>query len=211
MSLAELRPHLHSLPDHPDWIPYRTSYYREAWGFCLRHRDVRALSRGRVRGLHRRTLAPGHPDLCRMPAARRAAEEFLLYTHVCHPSLVQRQPDRHRGARDSLGRALREGAAPLHVSPRIRAGNHRFDHLAGAQRGGSPERIASRTGARLAGRSRSADLQAQPRGTFDIDRIAQTHVLREAGARRGSARFLIRTAMMSASSVRRGSTCRSAD
>lgn len=33
MSLAELRPHLHTLPEHPDWIPYRTSYYQEDWGF----------------------------------------------------------------------------------------------------------------------------------------------------------------------------------
>src|SRR5215813_2879897 len=43
MSLAELRPHLHALPDHPDWIPYRTSYYVETWGFCLRQRQLDAL------------------------------------------------------------------------------------------------------------------------------------------------------------------------
>ena len=43
MSLAELRQHLHALPDHPDWIPYRTSYYAETWGFCLRQRELDAL------------------------------------------------------------------------------------------------------------------------------------------------------------------------
>ena len=46
LSLAELRPHLHSLPDRPTLTPYRTSYYREAWGFCLPHERVEALVEG---------------------------------------------------------------------------------------------------------------------------------------------------------------------
>ncbi len=44
MSLADLKPHLFTLPDHPEWIPYRTSYYKESWGFCLRHADLEQLA-----------------------------------------------------------------------------------------------------------------------------------------------------------------------
>src|SRR6476620_3542056 len=46
MSLAQLRPHLHTLPDQPDLIPYRTSYYREAWGFCLPHKHLEQMPEG---------------------------------------------------------------------------------------------------------------------------------------------------------------------
>ena len=44
MSLGQLRPHLHSLPEHPDWIPYRTTYYADSWGFCLSHRQLESLA-----------------------------------------------------------------------------------------------------------------------------------------------------------------------
>src|SRR5687768_1508911 len=44
MRLKDLKPHLFSLPDHPEWIPYRTSYYQENWGFCLPHNDLTRLA-----------------------------------------------------------------------------------------------------------------------------------------------------------------------
>ena len=39
ISLSELKPHIHTLPDMPEAIPYLTSYYNEDWGFCMRHKD----------------------------------------------------------------------------------------------------------------------------------------------------------------------------
>ena len=59
MTLAELRPHLFSLPEHPDWIPYRTSYWNEGWGFCLSHRQLESLREGDYEVCIDSTLAPG--------------------------------------------------------------------------------------------------------------------------------------------------------
>src|SRR5262249_2578071 len=46
MSLSELRPHLYTIPEQPDWIPYRTSYYREDWGFCIAQRHLEQMQDG---------------------------------------------------------------------------------------------------------------------------------------------------------------------
>ncbi len=87
MTLAELRPHLHALPDHPDWIPYRTSYYAEAWGFCLTQRQLDALPDGEYEVCIDSTLQPGHLSYGELVLPGDAPDEVLLSTHVCHPSL----------------------------------------------------------------------------------------------------------------------------
>ncbi|HLS55125.1 MAG TPA: DUF4910 domain-containing protein [Zeimonas sp.] len=88
MSLEELQPHLHSLPERPDWIPYRTTYYRETWGFCLRHRDREALGPGPYRVVVDSTLEPGNLTLAEAVVEGSTDGEAIVYTHGCHPSLA---------------------------------------------------------------------------------------------------------------------------
>ena len=87
MTLEELRPHLHSIPEHPDWVPYRTSYYREDWGFCLSDRVLQSLRPGRYAVRIDSTLTKGSLTYgeCVVPGV--SSEEVLVFTHVCHPSL----------------------------------------------------------------------------------------------------------------------------
>lgn len=88
MSLEELRPHLHTLPDHPDWIPYRTTYYQETWGFCLRHRDYERLADGEYEVVIDATLEDGQLTWGELRLEGEREGEILLTTHVCHPSMA---------------------------------------------------------------------------------------------------------------------------
>ena len=88
MSLTTLKPHLFTLPEHPDWIPYRTSYYRDDWGFCLSHRQFLQMKEGEYEvhidsSLENGALRYGEYSL---PGER--SEEILISTHICHPSLA---------------------------------------------------------------------------------------------------------------------------
>jgi len=88
MPLAELRPHLHTLPDHPDWVPYRTSYYAEAWGFCAAQRVVDALTPGDYDVVIDSTLEPGALSYGELVLPGATADEVLVSCHACHPSLA---------------------------------------------------------------------------------------------------------------------------
>jgi aminopeptidase-like protein len=88
LSLAELRPHLHTLPDRPDWIPYRTSYWHETWGFCLPHARLEELEEGEYEVYIDARLENGHLTYGELVLEGEIDGEVLLSTHVCHPSLA---------------------------------------------------------------------------------------------------------------------------
>jgi len=87
MSLAELRPHLFTIADAPDWVPYRTSYYRKDWGFCLTQRQLDKFEDGDYYVYIDSTLHPGHLTYGEFRIQGETDDEVLISCHSCHPSL----------------------------------------------------------------------------------------------------------------------------
>jgi aminopeptidase-like protein len=88
MTLDELRPHLHTLPDQPGWIPYRTAYYHRDWGFCLSDQQLRTLDEGPYEVVVDSTLEPGELTYGELVLPGDTTQEVVLSAHVCHPSLA---------------------------------------------------------------------------------------------------------------------------
>ncbi|MES1156690.1 MAG: DUF4910 domain-containing protein [Alphaproteobacteria bacterium] len=88
MPLSELKQHIFTLPNQPDLIPYRTSYYAERWGFCMSHNALTALPDGEYDVLIDSSLAPGSLTYAEYVHAGETEDEVLLQAHICHPSLA---------------------------------------------------------------------------------------------------------------------------
>lgn len=87
-SLTELKEHLFSLPAQPDLIPYRTSYYRKNWGFCVTHRLLESLADGEYEVFIDADHTQGHLSYGELVLPGATREEVLVSTHICHPSLA---------------------------------------------------------------------------------------------------------------------------
>jgi aminopeptidase-like protein len=116
MTLAELRPHLFTDPAHPSWIPYRTSYYAETWGFCLPHDRLLAMSEGDYRVVIDSTLEAGSLTYGEIVVPGASDDEILISAHVCHPSLAN---DNLSGVAVVTEIAKRLRDAPLRHTVRI--------------------------------------------------------------------------------------------
>lgn len=87
MQLKELKEHLFTIPEYPDWIPYRTSYYKENWGFCLSHNQFLELQDDEYDVCIDSSLDRGHLTYGEYYLRGEQPDEVLISCHACHPSL----------------------------------------------------------------------------------------------------------------------------
>ncbi|WP_372671321.1 DUF4910 domain-containing protein [Amycolatopsis kentuckyensis] len=173
MPLSELREHLHTLPDQPSWVPYRTSYYAPAWGFCLAQEKLDALPDGEYDVVIDSTLSDGSLTYGEHVVPGRVTDEVIVSCHVCHPSL----------ANDNLaGIAVAISLAQQLVDPYY---TYRFLFMPGtigsitwlARNASRIEKVRHGLVLACAGDPGSLTYKKSRRGDAEIDRVVQ-HVLR---------------------------------
>lgn len=117
MKLSELQPHLYSLPEKPELIPYRTSYYAERWGFCLTHREREALDPEETfEVVIDSTLQNGSLSIGEITLPGSSEDEILISAHTCHPSLCN---DNLSGLAVAIHLAAAISARPRRMSYRF--------------------------------------------------------------------------------------------
>jgi len=178
MPLQDLKHHLYSLPDHPEWIPYRTSYYKENWGFCLSQKQLDSLEEGEYEVVIDSNLEDGHLTFGEYRIQGESDEEVLVSCHCCHPSLCN----------DNLsGIALTSRLAETLRSLSLRY-SYRFLFIPGAIGSitwlSKNEEVASRIKHGLVvtgvGDSGTFHYKKSRRGDAEIDRVVQ-YVLKHSG------------------------------
>jgi aminopeptidase-like protein len=178
MPLTELRKHLHTLPGHPDWVPYRTSYYREDWGFCLSHNDFLGLGEGEYEVVIDSTLEDGSLTYGELLLEGAKKDELLISAHACHPSL----------ANDNLSGVGLATMLAKHLAASPRKFSYRFLFIPGTIGAITWLSLNEQTARRIkgglvltgVGNPGNLTYKKSRRGDAEIDRAAG-HVLQHAG------------------------------
>jgi aminopeptidase-like protein len=178
VSLDELKEHLFTLPEHPDWIPYKTSYYRENWGFCLTHRQFLELQPGGYEICIDSTLQDGFLTYGELYLPGDEEDEVLISCHACHPSL----------ANDNLSGVSLAVSLAKRVSSEAHRHSYRFLFIPGtigaiawlALNEGKTANIKHGLVLSGVGDSGKITYKKSRRGDADIDRAA-LHVLKHSG------------------------------
>ncbi len=178
LSMSELKTHLFTLPDHPDWIPYRTSYYQETWGFCLRHQDLMRMKDEQYEVCIDSTLDAGHLTYGEYHLPGVEESEVLISCHACHPSLCN----------DNLSGIALATFLARHLSTQPRRYSYRFLFIPGtigsitwlSRNEDKTHRIKHGLVAACVGDPGKSTYKKSRQGDAEIDK-AVTHVLKHSG------------------------------
>jgi len=91
LPLSELKKNINTLPDQPTAIPYITSYYSEAWGFCLSHDEYKSLPDGDYEVVIDTDLKKGKLTIGEVVLEGSLDKEILISSYLCHPSMANNE------------------------------------------------------------------------------------------------------------------------
>ncbi len=87
LTLDELKKHLYTLPDLPNAIPYRTSYYDRNWGFCISYDQYLKLKPTKYHVKIDSQFKKGKLVYGELLIQGKKKDEILISTYICHPSM----------------------------------------------------------------------------------------------------------------------------
>jgi aminopeptidase-like protein len=116
LSREELARHLFTIPEHPDWIPYRTAYYQRTWGFCVSERQKEAMTDEEYEVCIDSSFTDGSLTYGEYVLPGQSSDEVLVSCHVCHPSLCN----------DNLSGVALAAVLARHLATRSRRLSYRF-------------------------------------------------------------------------------------
>ncbi len=178
MALKELKRHIITLPEQPDLIPYRTSYYTKTWAFCLSQRQMDTLLDDDYEVCIDSELKPGHLTYGEYLVEGKTSDEVLISTHICHPSL----------ANDNLSGIALAAFLARHLAAIGTRYSYRFLFIPGtigsitwlSRNEGLLKRIKHGLVLSCVGDGGGPTYKRSRRGDADIDRAVE-HVLRHCG------------------------------
>ena len=90
LSKKDLMEHIFTIPSKPDWIPYRTSYYKKQWGFCVQHNLIESSKFSEPFQVSIKTRHDINGSLVYGEALKsgKSKQEIIISTYLCHPSMA---------------------------------------------------------------------------------------------------------------------------
>ena len=89
--LKDLKKKIFSNIDRPSSIPYKTSYYKEDWGFCMSHNKKKKLKNGYYHVFIDSKIKKGVMNYGEILIPGKTNKEIFLSTYICHPQMANNE------------------------------------------------------------------------------------------------------------------------